>query len=267
MNVRGIAEKTEKLQTELLKRKIDIAIITETTKKNKRSEDIGNYVMIYCRVPANQWASSGVAIAVRKDWKHKIHDYTRISDRIIETRIKVLNRNITIVRVYAPVEGKAHDTDEFDRELQQSMEKPPKKENIILAGDFDGRIGNQPIPECIGPYGEQVKNHNGATLRDFYAFNKLEITNSFYRHKDIHKFTWEARGTKSVKDYIIINDRLKSNIKDARVFRGIEIDSDHNLLESKYKILTHAKHSYNKTDKKIYKKPPEFKAHFWNKNQ
>jgi hypothetical protein len=34
----------KELQTELLKRKIDIAIITET-KKNKESEDIGNYVM------------------------------------------------------------------------------------------------------------------------------------------------------------------------------------------------------------------------------
>jgi len=66
-NVRGIAEKTEELQTELLKRKIDIAIITETKKKNKGSEDIGNYVMIYCGVPANQWALSGVAIAIRKD--------------------------------------------------------------------------------------------------------------------------------------------------------------------------------------------------------
>jgi exonuclease III len=29
-NVRGIAEKTEELQTELLERKLDIAIITET---------------------------------------------------------------------------------------------------------------------------------------------------------------------------------------------------------------------------------------------
>ena len=41
--------------------------------------------MIYCGVPANQWASSGVGIAIR-DWKHKIQDYTWISDRIIETR-------------------------------------------------------------------------------------------------------------------------------------------------------------------------------------
>jgi hypothetical protein len=77
------------------------------------------------------------------------------------------------------------ETEEFYRELQQNIYKIPKKENIILAGDFNGRIGNQPIPECIGTYGEQVMNYNGAALRDFCAFNKLKITNSFYRHKDI----------------------------------------------------------------------------------
>jgi len=49
-------------------------------------------------------------------------------------------------------------------------------------------------------------------------------------HKDIHKLKWEARGTKSIIDYIIINDRLKSNIEDTRVFRGSEIDSGHKLV-------------------------------------
>jgi len=79
-----------------LKRKICIAIITETKKKNKGSEDIGNYVMIDYGVPANQWASSGVAIVIRKDWKRKIQDYTWTSDRIIATRIKVLSRNFLV---------------------------------------------------------------------------------------------------------------------------------------------------------------------------
>jgi len=231
-NVRGNAEKKEELQTELLKRKINVAIITETKKKNKGSEDIGNYVTIYCGVPANQWASSGVAIAVRKDWKHKIQDCTWILDRIIETRIKVLNRNFTVVGVYVPVEGKEQDTEEFYRELQRRMDIIRKNENITLAGGFNGGIANQPIPECIGTYGEQVTNHNRAALRDFCAFNKLRITNSFYRHKDIHKFTWESRGNKPIIDYIIINDGLKSNIEDTRVFRGSEIDSDHKLVES-----------------------------------
>ena len=169
--------------------------------------------MVYCGVPANHWASSGVAIAIRKVWKHKIQVYTWISDRIIETRIKVLNRNFTIVGVYAPLEGKEQDKEEFYRELQQSMDKIPKTENFILAGDFNGRIGKHPIPECVGIYGEQVTKHNGAALRDFCTFNKLKITNSFYRQTNIHKYTWEARGTKSVIDYIIINDRLKRTLK------------------------------------------------------
>jgi hypothetical protein len=33
-------------------------------------------------------------------------------------------------------------------------------------------------------------------------------------------------------------------------------------VESKFKFFTHAKHSYNKSDKIIYKKPPAFKVHF-----
>ena len=110
----------------------------------------------------------------------------------LDFRIKVLNRNFTIVGVYRPVEGKEQDTEEFYRELQQSVDKIPKKENIILPGDFNARIGNQPIPEFTGTYGEHVTNHNGAALRDFCPFNKLKITNSFYRHKGIHIFTWEA---------------------------------------------------------------------------
>jgi len=147
------------------------------------------------------------------------------------------------------------------------VNKIPKKENIILAGDFNGRIGNQPIPACTGTYGEQVTNHNGAALRDFCAFNKLKITNSFYRHKDIHKFTWEARGTKSIIDYVIINDRLKSNIEDTRVFRGSEIDSDHKLVESKFKFLTNENISTIKQTKQYTKNLQHLGYICWNKNQ
>ena len=95
------------------------------TKKKTKDQETDNYVMIFCGVPANQCASSALRISVRKDWKHKMQDYTWISDRIIETRIKVLNRNFTIVEVYAPAEGKEHDTEEFYRELQQSTDKIP----------------------------------------------------------------------------------------------------------------------------------------------
>ena len=43
--------------------------------------------------------------------------------------------------------------------------------------------------------------------------------------------------------------------------RGSEIDSDHKLVESKFKFFTHTKQSHIKTDKTIYRKPPAFKVH------
>jgi hypothetical protein len=58
----------------------------------------------------------------------------------------------------------------------------------------------------------------------------------FFRYKNIHKFTWEARGIKSIIDYIIINENLKNAMRDTTVFRGSEIYTDYYLLESTFKI-------------------------------
>ena len=72
----------------------------------------------------------------------------------------------------------------------------------------------------------------------------------------------------SVTDYIIINDRLKSNIEDTRVFRGREIDSDHKLVESKFKFLTHAKNIATIERIKQYTKYRQHLRYIcWNTNQ
>jgi hypothetical protein len=68
-------------------------------------------------------------------------------------------------------------------------------------------------------------------LKDFCLFNKLKITNIFFRHKNIHKFILKSRGTIYRNDYIIINENLKT-IRDTMVFRASEIDTDH--YETKY---------------------------------
>lgn len=31
---------------------------------------------------------------------------------------------------------------------------------------------------------------------------KLKITNTYLKHKNIHKFMWKARGMKSIMDYL-----------------------------------------------------------------
>jgi len=60
------------------------------------------------------------------------------------------------------------------------MKKIPKTENIISAGDLNGKFGNEPIPEHIRLYGEQIMSRNGAILSDFCALNKLKIKKKTY---------------------------------------------------------------------------------------
>jgi hypothetical protein len=54
-----------------------------------------------------------------------------VSDRIIQTRIKVLNINLKIVVLYGLVEGKEQETEEFYREPQQRMDKIPKRTRLF----------------------------------------------------------------------------------------------------------------------------------------
>jgi hypothetical protein len=172
----------------------------------------------------------------RKDWKNRIIDYKWISRRIVQLGLKILTYTVTIIGIYAPLEGKTTETEEFYDELQAAVDRNNKQDYLILTGDFNVRVGAQPVDKHMGSEGEQTVNNNGRDLIDFCLFNKLKITNTFFRHKNVHKFTWEARGVKSIIDYSTINENLNNAIRDTRVFRGSEIDTDHYLLESTFKI-------------------------------
>ena len=65
----------------------------------------------------------------------------------------------------------------------------------------------------MGNNGEQVLNHNGEELLDFVAANALNILNSFFQNKNIHKCTWVARGSKSIIEYVIKNRKIPPYIK------------------------------------------------------
>ena len=70
---------------------------------------------------------------------------------------------------------------------------------------MNARIRNNRVANIVGTNGEATLNSNGRKLIDFCTFNNLKIMNTFFKHKEIHKFTWEARGRKSIIDYFITN--------------------------------------------------------------
>ena len=58
------------------------------------------------------------------------------------------------------------------------------------------------------------------------------VANTWFQHKDIHKFTWQCRGKnqRSIIDYFVVRKDMKRQLKDVKVVRGAEIGSDHYLV-------------------------------------
>ena len=171
-------------------------------------------------------------------WLHKsisnnIDHYSFWNNKVIETRLKTQRGHLTILGVYAPTEGRDELNEEFYETLQKILDKVNKNDYMMLIGDMNARVGNNRVANIVGTDGEATLNSNSRKLIDFCTFNNLKIMNTFFKHKEIHKFTWEARGHKSIIDYFITNMKTSKVIQDIRVYRSNEIDSDHYLLCAK----------------------------------
>ena len=103
----------------------------------------------------------------------------------------------------------------------------------LLMGDLNTRVGKDPIPGLIGIFGEEHQNQNGTHLREFVTFNELKIINTFFRKKEVSKFTWSARGYRSLIDYVIVDQKLASRVIDTHAHRGRNVNMDHYLVKSK----------------------------------
>ena len=81
----------------------------------------------------------------------------------------------------------------FTETLQKILDKVNKNDYIMLIGDMNARVGSNRVANIVGTNGEATLNSNGRKLIDFCTFNNLKIMNRFFKHKEIHKFIWEAR--------------------------------------------------------------------------
>ena len=81
-----------------------------------------------------------------------------------------------------------------------------------------------------GCHGERIDNGSRRCLIDFATFNNFRLTDIFFPHKEIYKYTWQARVSRSAIHSLLVNRKLRSLVEDTRVFRGCDVESDHFLL-------------------------------------
>jgi len=83
-------------------------------------------------------------------FKKRIHSYVVVNEIILQLRYKLQRGYFTLLAVYAPEEGKTEQTEEFYETLQDKIDKISKNDYIVVARDYNARVGNTPIDGILG---------------------------------------------------------------------------------------------------------------------
>ena len=96
----------------------------------------------------------GVGFLVHKDTVNTVISCQPVSSRLIIIRLRATPLNITIVQAYAPTTD--HDDEEledFYDQLQEVLDQTPKKDILVVQGDWNAKIGEDAVDNWKGTCG------------------------------------------------------------------------------------------------------------------
>lgn len=224
---------------DIKERGMKLCVVTEGHWVGNGGRQVGDYFVLFSG--HEQKHKAGVGFVLHKDlyraWQDSGGCWQPISSRMATIRIPVRGKKfLTIVGVYAPTNVKGHegDTEAFYDQLQTVWDAIPNGDMSMLMGDFNARIGGyEPeYDQYIGQHGLGDINFNGRRLRDFCVCNDLAVMGTFFKHKQIHSYTWmDNHRNKHMIDHVVVQCKSKGCIKDVRnVSHGYHTNADHRLV-------------------------------------
>ena len=232
-NVRSMQSgKMDVIQGEMKRLGIAIMGLSETRWKGQGHFNWNGYRII---MSGQKKGRNGVAIMCDMTSANAIMGYDTVSDRLLSVRFKGKNVNITVVQVYAPTSTAGEeDQESFYNDLQSIIDRTPKGDVVVVIGDFNAKVGKHTggKGDTIGGHGLGEQNEAGERLVEFCDGNSLRIMNTWFEQPKRRLYTWTTPDGKHKNqiDYILINKRWKSTIRDVRTKPGADCGTDHELL-------------------------------------
>ena len=181
---------------ELGRYNIDIAALSETRLAGAGAlAEVGaGYTFFWSGKAVDDVREAGVGFAVRSAIVPKLDALPKgISDRLMTLRLPLTRGNhLTLISAYAPTMTYSDEKkEEFYHALREVIRAVPKRDKLLLMGDFNARIGKgrNAWPSVIGPHGVGKMNSNGELLLTLCSEMGLTITNTIFQQPDIHKVT------------------------------------------------------------------------------
>lgn len=220
---------------------VDVMALSDVRTRDRLEEQLGGYKVFLSGITCGGRANWGVGIAIKQELVKYITGMNCLNERVMWITVKLAGGIYQFVSVYSPCEGSnADDLEKFYDQLQDIVDN--NKGKLVLLGDFNARIGNGRVnsgyDKVVGKFGEDILNSNGRRLLDFCHSHGLAISNSFFKHKWIHRYTYmnDSLGHKSIIDYVIVEQDQRQKVRDTRVFRGFTFGSDHFFVGSRLSV-------------------------------
>ena len=110
---------------------------------------------------------------------------------MISVRFQGKPFNITVIQAYAPSSNAEEAKVEwFYEDLQDLLERTPKKDVLFILGDWNVKVGSQEVPGVTGKFGLGVQNEAGQRLIEFCQENTLVIANTLFQQHKRRLYTW-----------------------------------------------------------------------------
>ena len=215
---------------------LDILRISETRWKGSGKITKDKYTLIYS---GGEDRSNGVGVMIKNTIAKSIVGYWAISDRVLLVKIKGKPFDINIIQVYAPTQGHTdEELEQFYEQVQKAIKSVKSDEVLFVMGDLNAKVGNEQHTNIIGKHGLGDRNDRGERLIQFRERNNLVVTNTFFQHPPRKLYTWKSPGdvTRNKIDCVMISQRFKNSVKQAKICPGADINSDHNPVKVKVLI-------------------------------
>ena len=114
----------------------------------------------------------------------------------------------------------------------------PKKDVLLIIGDWNAKVGSQEIPGVTGKFDLGVQNEACQRLTEFCQENALVIANTFFQQHKRRLYTWTSPDGQyqNLTDDILCSQRWRRSIQSAKTRPGVDYGSDHELLIAKFRL-------------------------------
>ena len=91
--------------------------------------------------------------------------------------------NITVIQGYALTSNTEEaEVEWFYEDPQDLLELTPRKDVLLIIGDWNANVGSQATPGVTGNFGLGVQNEAGQRIIEFCQENALVIANTLFQH-------------------------------------------------------------------------------------